>query len=533
VPGTVHEPVGESTALVMNPTGAPVLPEIEHMPFRRVGLVSRLGAFAVVALAAQASLVLPPGPTSMLDAIVSTALLLTTAVLIALKWEALPRWATVMVPVTYTGSVLLLILAIGGSTSGVGIIVLIPLIWTALYHRRWESAVVVAAIVTVELVISLTPTVVGWAVIVRRLLFWGVLGVVASFAIHGLRERVRAAFGEQEQLHAAQTESLRRMVALELAAEELTSTLDPQEVVVTASRLLAELVSSDMGFRHSQYLRAVDGVVQLAAQHDKTGNDLTAGYALADHPRLERAVRTGETSHGPLNLDVLGPVLRERVEAIGITHSVYVPVKVDGIVDGVLVTSMRGAGAPAELVDHCKAVGHLTELALANALSHERERELATTDVLTGLANRRSFDQLIAQRPGRGPFTVIVIDVDGLKEVNDSHGHLAGDALLMAVASVLSGVVRRGDVLARIGGDEFAVLSFEADVSAAQEIAGRMLEVLRRASVVGSAPRASIGIASGDGDDDANVVFHAADAAMYAAKRRGGDRFAVAESIRR
>jgi diguanylate cyclase (GGDEF)-like protein len=482
-------------------------------------------------VAAEVSLALPPGPTSQLDTVISAVLLVTTALLIALPWKLMPSWATVIVPVTYAGSVLMLILAAGGSTAGVGTVILIPLIWTALYHRRWESAVVVAVIVAIEFVSSLTPIADTSAVIIRRLVFWTVLGLVVSYAIHGLRERLRATFTEREELHAAQTESLRRTVALELAAEELTSTLDPNAVVVASCRLLSGFVSpAGVGFRRAEYLRVVGTVVQLAAQFDETGHDLVAGYAVTDHPRLEEAARTGEVSHGALDRAGLGPPVRAMVEALGITHSVHVPVAVEGTVDGVLVISMRDSAASAELVEQCKAVGHLTELALANAFSHQREQDLATTDALTGLANRRAFDQLIAQRPGRAPFTVVVIDVDGLKEVNDSQGHLAGDALLKEVAVALGRATRRGDVLARIGGDEFAVLSFEADLSAAENIARRMLVALRHTTVVGSPPRASIGIASGAPEDDAVEVFNAADAAMYQAKRDGGERYAVARA---
>ena len=86
--------------------------------------------------------------------------------------------ATVVVPFTYVGSVMMLILAAGGATSGVGVIILIPLVWTALYHRRWESVIITAAIVGVELVISLDPKVASAAVITRRVGFWAALGLV-------------------------------------------------------------------------------------------------------------------------------------------------------------------------------------------------------------------------------------------------------------------------------------------------------------------------------------------------------------------
>jgi diguanylate cyclase (GGDEF)-like protein len=515
-------------------SGAQLLSAMDIAPFRGHGLRQRLGAFALVAVVAEASLALPGGHISGRDTVISVTLLAIAGLaIVALPWDNLPQWSTVVVPVAYTASVLMLILAFGRDISGVGIVILIPLVWTALYHRRWESAVVVVAIVAVEIVISLTPIREPWAVVIRRAGFWGTLGLAISFAVHGLRERLQRAFGESERLYAMQTENLRRMVALESASEELTTTLDPQEVMDTATRLLAELVSpAGSDIRRAQYLRAVDGIVHIPAQYDEGGHKLNAGYSLSEHPRLEQAVRSGETSHGPLDLTALGPAVRAMVEERSITHSVHVPVKVDGRVDGVLVTSMRGE-VPVNVVEQCKAMGHLTELALANALSHNRERELATTDALTGLANRRSFEQLITQRPGRGVFSVVVIDVDGLKEVNDSKGHLAGDALLRAVAAALSSVMRRGDVLARIGGDEFALLCFEADLPAAEDVARRMLEALGRTMVGGSAARASMGIASGVADDDTFEVFHAADTAMYQAKREGGERYAVAESARR
>jgi hypothetical protein len=123
--------------------------------------------FAAVALLAQVSLALPPGPQSGSAVIASIVLLLATAGAFLLPWSRLPAWMSVLVPLLYTGSVLALILA-AGATSGVGAVILIPLIWTALFHRRWESACVVAAIVAVELVISLTPVAVGNDVIARR-----------------------------------------------------------------------------------------------------------------------------------------------------------------------------------------------------------------------------------------------------------------------------------------------------------------------------------------------------------------------------
>jgi signal transduction histidine kinase len=98
----------------------------------------------------------------------------------------------VLVPLAYTGSVLCLILS-AGTTSGVGIVILFPLIWTALFGQLWESGCVVTAIVAVEVVISLTPVAVPAAVTARRVILWAALGMMLSVSTHGLRDRIRRA----------------------------------------------------------------------------------------------------------------------------------------------------------------------------------------------------------------------------------------------------------------------------------------------------------------------------------------------------
>ena len=168
-------------------------------PFRGPGLLARVAPFAIVAVLAEASLALPPGPQSGSAVIASIVLLLATAGAFLLPWPRLPAWMSVLVPLLYTGSVLALVLA-AGATSGVGVVILIPLIWTALFHRPWESACVVAGIVAVEVVISLTPVAVGDDVIARRVLLWAALGALISVATHGLRDRIRRSQAEREQL---------------------------------------------------------------------------------------------------------------------------------------------------------------------------------------------------------------------------------------------------------------------------------------------------------------------------------------------
>ena len=100
---------------------------------------------------------------------------------------------------------LALILA-AGSASGVGIVILVPLVWTSLFHRRWESGCIVAAIVAVEVIISLTPVAAPGSVIARRVILWAALGTVIAVATHELRERSSRARKEAALLHDQLTE---------------------------------------------------------------------------------------------------------------------------------------------------------------------------------------------------------------------------------------------------------------------------------------------------------------------------------------
>jgi diguanylate cyclase (GGDEF)-like protein len=154
--------------------------------------------------------------------------------------------------------------------------------------------------------------------------------------------------------------------------------------------------------------------------------------------------------------------------------------------------------------------------------------EAAKTDPLTGLANRRAFDSFFDEEIYRAtrtqrPLTLMLVDLDGLKAINDEHGHVAGDRALRWVAEVLR-ANRRTDRCARLGGDEFAALLPDTDPLAAAHVARRLCAALRAGAEYDFPITLSLGIATAPQDGATSVaVYEAADAALYAAKRRGGD----------
>ncbi|CAB4939865.1 unannotated protein [freshwater metagenome] len=171
-------------------------------------------------------------------------------------------------------------------------------------------------------------------------------------------------------------------------------------------------------------------------------------------------------------------------------------------------------------------------------VTDQREAEhllahLAVHDPLTGLLNRRGFDEALsrqlahARRYGTGG-SVLVLDLDGFKAVNDTFGHDAGDALLRDVADLLRTNTRATDVVARLGGDEFAVLLPEGDGAAAEGAARSIASTLATQPPVGGTRalrlEISIGAAMIDGSEDATAVLSRADREMYRAKRERRDR---------
>ena len=194
-------------------------------------------------------------------------------------------------------------------------------------------------------------------------------------------------------------------------------------------------------------------------------------------------------------------------------------------------------------------VGHLTAafnrlLAKLSSTQSELSR-MAHHDSLTGLPNRRLLADRLGQSLARSRrngtrIALLVMDLDGFKQINDAHGHEAGDEALRIAAQRFASALRRDDTLARLGGDEFVLLASDlpgepdAVEHAAQAIASKCIAIASQPLAIGGTEArlgVSIGIAIGDGESDPQHLLHSADQAMYEAKQTGRGRCVFARRV--
>lgn len=177
--------------------------------------------------------------------------------------------------------------------------------------------------------------------------------------------------------------------------------------------------------------------------------------------------------------------------------------------------------------DGARRVAESTQKELAHKAAH---------DPLTGLTNRAELERLVTDRLGRpgGPLTLLFIDLDLFKNVNDTRGHAFGDALLVEIGALLQHELRSGDVAARLGGDEFVVVLDGLEAEGAETVAQRLLHAIREPREVDGYPvhvSASIGLAVAQPGATVTTLLRDADVALYRAKDAGRDRFAWFDAV--
>lgn len=296
----------------------------------------------------------------------------------------------------------------------------------------------------------------------------------------------------------------------------------------------------------------LDGLLRTMLETAMTGTDAAVGVALlGDESALEERVRAAD-GHAAATSGALAGITalaseavrcRERVLSVDVPlagPALGMPLVRQGRVVGALAVA-RDVGEPPFEDAALAAVASLVAqagTAVANVRQHEEARRLSVTDPLTGAGNFRHLSTTLAREVERAhrlsrPLSVLMLDLDHFKQVNDTQGHAFGDAVLREFAKRLRTCLREEDTVARYGGEEFAVVLPETDSEAATRIASRVVSAVRRAPfTVGGTVRSvtvSVGVAVYPVHGlSCGEIMRAADGALYAAKRAGRDRWSLA-----
>ena len=253
---------------------------------------------------------------------------------------------------------------------------------------------------------------------------------------------------------------------------------------------------------------------------------------LGAHRTLRHVLMHDEPAWLDPSVENLDPAELSRLHQLGGAAAMLLPLTTGGRVAGVLefiseTSGRRFSDGESKLL---RAMANQAASALENARLLRQLRDAAETDLVTGVYSHRHLQDRVRQETaraarGHAPLSVLMIDLDDFKRINDEHGHLAGDRVLRAIAGALRAAVRTSDVVARYGGDEFVVLMPDTDESEARRVAERAEAAV--ASLVhpmadGSAVRVtcSLGLSLHPRDGrSGKALLRAADAAMYTHKR--------------
>ncbi|MGH2877720.1 MAG: diguanylate cyclase domain-containing protein [Solirubrobacteraceae bacterium] len=439
----------------------------------------------------------------------SLALLAVTAVLARMERAAgwSDRVGQVPASLAFLAAVALLRHAAGGITAGVAVLSSIPVFYTALSggDRRQLCIVLVAlaAFFVVPIVVVGPPPYPDSQY--RAALVSVSVSAIVGFVTQGLVARIR--------LQATEAGTRERMLSeVGQVARALFDSSDPRRDLCAAPLAISDASVAVL-------LEPAESGALLATAAAGSNCGPVELPATRRHPAHE-ALRTGRARLIARGVEARlgGPELwsSDRSPASVLLQ----PVLKDGQVTGVLVVGwpagVEAVGSRATVV---ALLAHEAALAIDRADQLSLLAGMAQTDPLTGLPNRRAWDARLAQAVGEGQeFAVAIIDLDHFKHFNDTFGHPAGDELLRDTAAAWREQLRTGDLLARLGGEEFGLLLFDCDVACASDVTERLR------GFVTSDQTCSVGLALRRAEEAVDVAVARADRALYDAKAAGRDR---------
>jgi len=341
-------------------------------------------------------------------------------------------------------------------------------------------------------------------------------------AIRLIEERKRLQLTVERQRDEAK-ELLASQHALRQIATLVATGEPPAAVFRAVAEQLAELFGGTLG--GVVRFDGRSGVGEIVGGWSAAGTEITGETVdLAGNSAAAMVYRTAATVQ-LAGYDDRSDAIFER---FSLGAAVCAPILVNGSLWGSAGASFEaGTAIPPDAGERLARFAELVAVAISNAQASETLAHQAATDPVTGLANHRTFhDRLRAEveraaRHGRA-FSLALFDVDHFKQINDTHGHQVGDDALAAVAGRLLGVARAGELVARIGGEEFAWLMPEATIDGAYLAAERARRAIETTSfAIAGQLTISAGVCSIEHAGTAHELFAAADRALYSAKRHG------------
>jgi diguanylate cyclase (GGDEF)-like protein len=397
------------------------------------------------------------------------------------------------------------------------------------------AAEVIVHLLAGFVVISQAPSLDGMALVAAAtavsllLLTPLVLGISAVGTKRSLEQLVQSMASERQM----RTESRRREFETRLAnALEMADTeTEAMSAAGRAFRRAAEDASVEVLLADNSHAH-LERALAMGPGSDVNGCGV-------ESPDRCVAARRGQTQmfSDSENLDAC-PKLQER--PFGRCAAVCVPVSITGRSIGVVHLSapLGSDGAVAQTddatIDELEVVATQLGARLAMLRVMSETQLQASTDGLTGLPNRRNFENRVRLLRQSGmPFTVVMTDLDHFKGLNDTHGHEAGDRALRVFANVLRTTLRSVDIVCRYGGEEFMIVLPGCDIAEAGLVCERIRESLGRATQSGDTPEftASFGLAASAEDLTLEQLISCADSALYEAKRTGRDRAVVFDPV--
>ena len=360
--------------------------------------------------------------------------------------------------------------------------------------------------------------------------FWASVAITAMYGENG---ELRGFFSVTRDL-TEQAEQRRRALhfALVRALADCTDVDAAAETILTMTTLNLGATFGEMFVARQEEGRLDSTMRHAYPRSTLDALDVAADGAPGPVDALIARVRTTGTVVTVSDLNELGtPAQVSTAVSLGVRSAIAGPVATPTGIVGVLAYFFETL--PSEETLTTESIAEISDeagFAIARiraqgALRAEalRMAELASTDRLTGLKNRREFDRILGTIP-RQPFAVLAIDVDHLKVVNDEFGHESGDTVLRTVATTLALMLRGWDVIARVGGDEFAAILLDVDAAEAASAAQRLRAAMHLVPTPGGRSNISLGWASATAGTDPMSAWRRADECLYEAKRSGRDR---------